>query len=78
MEKISLLLIALFILVGCGVKGPPLPPMKVEKELIKPEPVDKETEELDVWNTNSESAENDPQKKNYYKKKKKVNAPFQF
>lgn len=58
MNRFGLTLFFLLLYVGCGVKGPPLPPMKSQDQ---------------VKEDKSDLIEKDNKKK-----KKKINAPFQF
>lgn len=64
MNKITLLLFALTILIGCGVKQPPLPPMKDNVPEIA----------IDEEKTGVE--EGSLEKTEIKKKKKVKNAPF--
>lgn len=62
MFKFKILFIAMLLLVGCGVKGPPLPPMKTPDGTVIGE---------------SDKVKDSKTKKST-KKKKRVDAPFQF
>ncbi|OGQ35909.1 MAG: hypothetical protein A3F16_05475 [Deltaproteobacteria bacterium RIFCSPHIGHO2_12_FULL_43_9] len=65
MNRFTLLFVFVVLLEGCGVKGPPLPPMKGQDQEIF---LQKER----VGDVDKKSPEKDK------KKKKKINAPFQF
>lgn len=65
MKRFTVSFIFLVLVGGCGVKGPPLPPMKNQDQTVS---LDKEK---------SEAGDSGLKEKDK-KKKKKINAPFQF
>ena len=74
MKRLILLCLSVIYITGCGVKGPPLPPIRAENEDTgkNVEVGTKEATPVDVKKEEEKKKEEEDQKK------KKKNAPFQF